>query len=57
MDTPARVLTQAQAVSPTRSLRHPHSERGLDLCEAPPAAVEALLRVERLPHCRIDWEA
>jgi hypothetical protein len=57
MDTPARVLTQAQAVSPTRSFRHSHSERGLDLYEAPPAAVEALLRVERLPHCRIDWEA
>ena len=55
MDTPARVLTQAQAVSPARSFRHPHSERGLDLYEAPPAAVEALLRV-RLPHCRIDWE-
>jgi hypothetical protein len=34
--------------------RHPHSERGLDLYETPSVAVEALLRVERLPH-RI-WE-
>jgi hypothetical protein len=34
--------------------RHPHAERGLDLYETPAVAVEALLRVERLPH-RI-WE-
>ena len=34
--------------------RHPHSERGLDLYETPAVAVEALLRVERLPH-RV-WE-
>ena len=30
--------------------RHPHSERGLDLYETPAVAVEALLRVEQLPH-------
>src|SRR5262245_46805306 len=29
--------------------RHPLTERGLDLYETPPVAVEALLRVERLP--------
>jgi hypothetical protein len=34
--------------------RHPNAERGLDLYETPPTAVEALLRVERLPHC--IWE-
>jgi hypothetical protein len=34
--------------------RHPHAERGLDLYETPVVAVEALLRVEQLPH-RI-WE-
>jgi hypothetical protein len=34
--------------------RHPLSERGHDLYETPPVAVEALLRVESLPH-RI-WE-
>jgi hypothetical protein len=34
--------------------QHPHAERGLDLYETPPAATEALLRVEQLPH-RI-WE-
>src|SRR5262252_2159476 len=34
--------------------RHPLRERGLDLYETPAVAVEALLRVERLPH-RI-WE-
>jgi len=34
--------------------RHPHAERGLDLYETPSVAVEALLRVEKLPH-RI-WE-
>jgi hypothetical protein len=34
--------------------RHPHAERGLDLYEMPAVAVEALLRVEKLPH-RI-WE-
>jgi hypothetical protein len=34
--------------------RHPLAERGLDLYETPAVAVEALLRVERLPH-RI-WE-
>lgn len=30
--------------------RHPHAERGLDLYETPAVAVEALLRVEQLPH-------
>ena len=34
--------------------RHPHAERGADLYETPTVAVEALLRVERLP-LRI-WE-
>jgi hypothetical protein len=34
--------------------RHPHAERGLDLYETPAVAVEALLRVEQLPHC--IWE-
>jgi hypothetical protein len=34
--------------------RHPRSERGLDLYETPAVAVEALLRVEHLPHC--IWE-
>jgi hypothetical protein len=34
--------------------RHPHAERGLDLYETPAAAVEALLRVESLPH--FVWE-
>jgi hypothetical protein len=34
--------------------RHPYKERGMDLYETPPVAVEALLRVERIPH-RI-WE-
>jgi hypothetical protein len=34
--------------------RHPLSERGLDVYETPPDAVDALLRIERLPH-RI-WE-
>jgi hypothetical protein len=34
--------------------RHTHAERGLDLYETPSVAVEALLRVEQLPH-RI-WE-
>jgi hypothetical protein len=34
--------------------RHSYAERGLDLYETPPAAVRALLRVERIP-CRI-WE-
>src|SRR5215471_5212255 len=33
---------------------HTHAERGLDLYETPSVAVEALLRVEKLPH-RI-WE-
>jgi hypothetical protein len=33
---------------------HPYADRGNDLYETPPCAVEALLRVERLPH-RI-WE-
>ena len=55
MDTPARVLTQGQAFPTSdRSVRHPRTERGLDLYETPPAAVEALLQVERLPHCL--WE-
>jgi hypothetical protein len=34
--------------------RHPLAERGLDLYETPAVAVEALLRVERIPHC--VWE-
>jgi hypothetical protein len=34
--------------------RHPLVERGADLYETPPCAVEALLRIERLPHC--IWE-
>jgi hypothetical protein len=34
--------------------RHSHGERGLDLYETPDVAVEALLRVEKLPH-RV-WE-
>jgi hypothetical protein len=34
--------------------RHPHAERGLDLYETPAVAVEALLRVEKIPHC--IWE-
>jgi hypothetical protein len=34
--------------------RHPHAERGHDLYETPAVAVEALLRVERLP--RLVWE-
>jgi hypothetical protein len=34
--------------------RHPHAERGLDLYETPAVAVEALLRVEKIPH--YVWE-
>ena len=34
----------------TQSGQHRHVERGADLYETPPCAVEALLRVERLPH-------
>jgi hypothetical protein len=34
--------------------RHPHAERGLDLYETPAVAVEALLRVEKIP--RRIWE-
>jgi hypothetical protein len=34
--------------------RHPLAERGLDLYETPAVAVEALLRVETLPH--VIWE-
>jgi len=34
--------------------RHTNAERGLDLYETPSVAVEALLRVEQLPHC--IWE-
>jgi hypothetical protein len=34
--------------------RHPLAERGRDLYETPSVGVEALLRVERLPHC--IWE-
>ena len=33
-----------------QSGQHPHAERGLDLYETPPIAVEALLAVEKLPH-------
>jgi hypothetical protein len=38
----------------SQSLRHPLSERGLDLYETPAVAVEALLRAEKIPH-RV-WE-
>jgi hypothetical protein len=34
--------------------RHPHADRGLDLYETPPVAVEALLRVEKIP--QTVWE-
>jgi hypothetical protein len=34
--------------------RHTHAERGVDLYETPAVAVEALLRVEQIPHC--IWE-
>lgn len=34
----------------TQSGQHPHAARGADLYETPSVAVEALLRVERLPH-------
>jgi hypothetical protein len=37
-----------------QSGRHTNQERGLDLYETPPAAVEALLRAETLPLC--VWE-
>jgi hypothetical protein len=38
----------------SQSRRHPLAERGLDLYETPSSAVEALLRVEQLPH--YIWE-
>jgi hypothetical protein len=38
----------------SQSRRHPLAERGLDLYETPAVAVEALLRVERIPH--FVWE-
>ena len=34
----------------TQSMRHALRERGADLYETPPVAVEALLRAEQLPH-------
>jgi len=34
--------------------RHPLAERGDDLYETPSVAIDALLRVERIPHC--VWE-
>ena len=34
--------------------QHPHRDRGLDLYETPPVAIDALLRVETLPH--YIWE-
>jgi len=34
--------------------QHPHADRGLDLYETPPVALDALLRVETLPH--YVWE-
>jgi hypothetical protein len=34
--------------------RHTYAERGLDLYQTPPVAVQALLKVEQLPHC--IWE-
>jgi hypothetical protein len=37
-----------------QSGQHSHAERGLDLYETPPCAVEALLQVEQLPPC--VWE-
>jgi hypothetical protein len=33
---------------------HPHAQRGADMYETPPVAVEALLRAEKLPH--VVWE-
>jgi hypothetical protein len=44
-------MTLSHAAQPGQ---HRHADRGLDLYETPPAAVEALLRVETLP-ARI-WE-
>jgi len=41
-------------LDPCQVQRHPHAERGLDLYETPSVALEALLRVEKIPH-RI-WE-
>ena len=38
----------------SQSRRHPHAERGFDCYETPAVAVEALLRVEQLPHA--VWE-
>jgi hypothetical protein len=38
----------------SQSRRSPHSERGLDLYETPAVAIEALLRIEKLPHT--IWE-
>jgi hypothetical protein len=37
-----------------QSGRHAYADRGLDLYETPPCAVEALLRVEKIPH--VIWE-
>jgi hypothetical protein len=34
--------------------RHTHAERGRDCYQTPAVAVEALLRVEQIPHC--VWE-
>ena len=45
----------AKSRSLSRSIRHPQSERQLDLYETPPEAVEALLRYEHLP--KTLWEA
>ena len=38
----------------TQTGQHPHIERGADLYETPPVAVEALMNVERLP--KVIWE-
>jgi hypothetical protein len=41
-------------MSKHRTMAHPQAERGNDLYNTPPCAVQALLRVESLPH--IIWE-
>jgi hypothetical protein len=37
-----------------QSGQHAHAERGLDLNETPPVAIEALLAVEKLPHWLLE---
>jgi hypothetical protein len=48
------ISSPSPARSLSRSLRHTLAERQNDLYETPAAAIEALLRVERLPPC--VWE-